>query len=78
MNASKNSAPIKLERWTTLSVTPVTLPPIFSPDLKCNSTALPGAALKETEDGGIWLQGALFLSEQKGTGNRRDDDSDNK
>jgi hypothetical protein len=37
-----------------------------------------GAALKEAEDGGVWLQGSFFLSEQTGTGNRRNDDSDNK
>ncbi len=39
--ASKYSAPVKEERWTTLSVTSATLPPIFSPDLKCSSTVLP-------------------------------------
>jgi len=37
-----------------------------------------GPALKETEDGGVWSQAGFFLSEQIGTGNRRNDDSDNK
>jgi len=37
-----------------------------------------GAALKKAEDGGVWLQDGFFLGEQIGTGNRRDDDSDNK
>jgi hypothetical protein len=26
-----------------------------------------GAALKQTEDGGVWLEGGFFLSEQVGT-----------
>ena len=30
-----------------------------------------GAALKQTEDGGVWLQGGFFLSEQIGTRKRR-------
>jgi len=33
--------PGQFERWTTLSVTCATLPPIFSPDPKCNSTDFP-------------------------------------
>src|SRR5262245_38605347 len=35
------SPPIRFERWTILSVTWSTLPTIFSPDRKCNSTDLP-------------------------------------
>ena len=33
-----------------------------------------GAALKQTEDGGVWLEGGFFLSKQVGTRNCRNDD----
>jgi hypothetical protein len=37
-----------------------------------------GAALKQTDDGGVWLEGGLFLSEQVGTRNCRNDDYEKK
>src|SRR5205823_14305572 len=38
---SKNSAPVRWERSTRLTLTCSTLPPIFSPEFKRNSTLLP-------------------------------------
>ena len=38
----------------------------------------PSAALKKTDDSGIRLQGGFFLSEQAGTGDRRNNDYEKK
>jgi hypothetical protein len=36
------------------------------------------AALKQTEDGGVWLEDSFFLSKQVGTRNCRNDDYEKK
>jgi hypothetical protein len=40
--------------------------------------SIAGAALKQAEDGDVWLEGGFFLSEQVGTCNCRNDNSDSK